>query len=536
MTGSDGRPHYYLPPARYVPAPPEIVCDVCVYGATSAGVAAAVQAADMGKSVCLLELGRNVGGMTTSGLGATDTGHKQVIGGLSRRFYRDVGRRYGKRIGWEFEPHVAAEVYAEWLRDRGIRARFGEPLAGVARQGARIQSVTSGTGLTVRAKVYIDGSYEGDLMARAGVSYTVGRESDLRYSELFNGVQYGHQHTFLHFVDPYCAPGDPTSGRLPGVSDIPLGRQGDGDTLIQAYNFRLCLTREPRNRVPFPRPDGYDPDDYELLRRYIDVGVFDVFNLNREIPGGKTDHNNWGAVNTDYIGGNYGWPDGTYEERERIFQDHVRYDQGLFHFLGTDNRLPEEVRRTTSAWGLAADEFRETGNWPPELYIREARRMVSDYVLTEHDSFGRDVAEDPVGMASYRMDSHNCKRTVYAGRAVNEGDVEVVPLDPVPISYRAIRPRRSECENLLVPVCASCSHIAFGMIRMEPVFMILGQSAGAAAALAIDRAGGVVQDVPYAGLKKVLEDAGQVLEDPNIAAKRQSPGGGQPVPQTRYSG
>ncbi len=510
------QPKYYYPiPQR--PVPEVIQADVCVYGATSAGIAAAIQAAAMGQRVVLLEFGRLIGGMTTSGLSATDIGNKHVIGGLSRQFYRDVGRHYGTRENWTFEPHVAMKVYQEWLRNHKVLLYLEHRLQRVDKKGSRIISLHTENGAEIRATIYIDATYEGDLMAACGVSHTVGRESDQVYDEHYNGVHFGsHHHNFLRFVDPYKNPGDPQSGLLPGISDLAPGKTGQGDDLIQAYNFRLCLSDAPKNKVPFPEPAQYDPEQYELLRRYIDAGIFDVFNLTLPLPNHKADHNNWGAVNTDFIGANYGWAEGDYATRERIYQDHVNYQKGLFYFLSTDERLPKKVREATVGFGLAVDEFAETGNWPPQLYVREARRMISDYVITEHDTLGRTRVEDGVGMASYRMDSHNCKRVVKSGRVMNEGNVEVAPLAPFSIPFRAICPRRAECTNLIVPVCISASHIAYCSVRMETVFMILGQSAGLAAALCMDQSKDCVQDISYSTLEEKLRGCGQILTEPEI--------------------
>lgn len=521
---SSSKPHYFVPSAE-TPRPLAVECDICIYGATSAGITAAVQAARLGKSVALVEFGRRIGGMTTSGLSATDTGNIHVIGGLSRQFYRDVGAHYGKQESWLFEPHVAADVYWQWIEQNKIPVYLEHHLTAVEKSENRVVSMATDRA-TFRARIFIDASYEGDLMARAGVGYAAGREGDQTYTELFNGIQYGHHHHFLRFVDPYQKPGDPKSGLLYGISPMALGSQGDGDRLIQAYNFRLCLTQDGKNRVPFRKPEGYDSQKYELLRRYIEARVFDIFNLNRPIPNGKTDYNNWGAINSDHIGANYGWPEGDYEERERIYQDHVSYQLGLLYFLANDPRLPEKVRSTARSWGLAADEFADTDNWPPQLYVREARRMISDYVMTEHDSFGKLHPEDSIGMATYRMDSHNCKRVVYAGRAVNEGNVEVSPLDPIPIPYRAIRPKRGECTNLLVPVCLSASHIAYGTIRMEPVFMVLGQAAAIAAALALDKGHTAVQDIAYSDLERRITQEGIITEEPNVEERKKNPGSG----------
>jgi hypothetical protein len=505
--------HYYRPYSG--PVDTKVIdCDVCVYGGTPAGIAAAMQIARLGKRVVLLEFGKRIGGIVTSGLGATDIGNKHVIGGISRQFFRDVGVKYGVEEKWHFEPHIALQVYQEWLDSAGIPVYIEHRLSHIEKKHGRIASLQTENGCQFRASIYIDAGYEGDLMARAGVQYRVGRESDSVYDEHYNGIHYGSpHHNFFRFVDPYRKPGDPSSGLLPNVSEMNPGRQGEGDDLIQAYNFRLCLTKEPGNRVSFPKPANYDPEKYELLRRYIGAGIFDIFKLAVEIPGKKVDHNNWGGFNTDFIGANYGWPDGDYRRRERIYQEHVNYVKGLFWFCANDPRLPPLVREIAGSWGFAADEFTDSEHFPPQLYIREARRMMSEYVMTEHDALGRFSPDDSVGMASYKMDSHNCKRIVKGGRALNEGNLEVAPLDPFPIPYRSIRPRRSECTNLLVTCCPSASHICFGSIRMEPVFMILGQSAGVAAVLSLDK-NGIVQDISYSTLEQKLRSEGQILTEP----------------------
>jgi len=509
-------PRYYYPVQAFSEKE-ELTFDICVYGATAGGIAAAVQAAKSGKRAVIVEFGKHIGGMTTGGLGATDIGSGHVVGGLARRLYMDIGQLYGVKESWRFEPKAAARVLNEWLKKHDIAVYTEHRLARVEKKEGRILAMHAENGRSFRAAVFIDATYEGDLMARAGVEHVIGREGNRLYDENFNGVYFGGpHHNFRCFVDPYRREGNPASGLIQGVSSLSPGRQGDGDKLTQAYNFRLCLTRT-KEKVPFPKPDEYDAERYELLRRYIDSGVFDIFNLALPLPNGKYDHNNWGAVNTDNIGANHEWPDGDYNLRERIFQDHVNYQKGLFWFLANDARLPQGIRKTASSWGLAVDEFTGTGNWPPQLYVREARRMVSDYVLTEQDAFGWRTVEDPVGMASYTLDSHNCKRIVHNGRAVNEGNVEAVPLGPFPIPYRSIRPDRQDCVNLLVPVCISASHSAYGSVRMEPVLMILGQSAGCAASLAIDEADGIVQDVSYASLEKRLRREGQILEEPGTS-------------------
>jgi hypothetical protein len=512
-----GRAHHGQPGLRYYYSvrrgrPRLTQTDICIYGATSAGIAAAVQARRLGYSVAVAAFGRHIGGISASGLGATDTGRIEAIGGLAREFYRRVGARYGQPETFRFEPHVAEEVFEEWVAEHSITLHREQRLKSVRMDGERIAEIRMESGRRYQAAMFLDAGYEGDLLAKAGVSWVAGREGNAAYGETINGVQFRSGHQFRVPVDPYVVPGDPASGLLEGIAPDAPGTAGEGDHRIQAYNFRVCLTRSA-DRLPLPKPRGYDPERYALLLRYIEAGIFDVLGNNQPMPNGKTDLNNNGAVSTDNIGRNYAWPDAGYRERERIFQDHVNYQQGLLWFLANDERVPENVRAQVRAFGLPRDEFPDTGGWPHELYIREARRLVGDYVMTEHECRGNRVAGDSVGLASYTMDSHNCKRVVVGGSARNEGDVQVGVPAPYPISYRAIVPRAGECSNLLVPVCLSTSHIAYGSIRMEPVFMLLGHAAATAAALAID-AGVAVQDVDYAALRRRLRRDGMVLEWP----------------------
>lgn len=517
------------------PPPPDSY-DIVVYGGTSAGVVAAVQAAAMGKTAVVIEPTQHIGGISAAGLGATDSGDRSIIGGLSRAFYRRLKAHYDESASWtqqsqasypyysptddaiwRFEPHVAEAAFHAMLAEAKVPLVLGERLdleGGVEKQGAAITRITMETGRAFRAGVYIDATYEGDLMARAGVTYTVGREANAQYGETLNGVQTGlaSGHQFIYPIDPYVMPGDPASGLLPGIQDAKPGPDGSADDRVQAYNFRLCLTRDPGNKVPFPAPAGYDPQRYELLLRYVQAGWRGVFGNNQEMPNLKTDMNNHGAVSTDGIGMNSRYPDGDYATRAGIIADHEAYQKGLLYFLANDPRVPADLQAEVSSWGLAKDEFTDNGGWPHQLYVREARRMVSDYVHTELDCRKSRVTPDPVGMGSYNMDSHNVQRYVGAGGVVrNEGNIEVSPGGSYMVSYRSIRPRADECTNLLVPVALSASHIAFGSIRMEPVFMVLGQSAGTAAALAIDGSTGV-QSVEYAALRARLLADGQVLD------------------------
>lgn len=492
--------------------------DLCIYGASSAGIAAAVQARKMGLTVAIAEFSRHLGGLTTGGLGATDIGNKAAIGGISRQFYKALGNHYGSSepdgSQWTFEPSVAQRIYENWLEEHQIPVYYNQQLERVEKRNGKLSGLIMRNSAKFEAAMFIDATYEGDLLALAGVSYHVGREANAEYKETLNGVHYGHpNHNFKAWVDPYRIPGKPDSGLLQGVMDVPILEQGAGDASVQAYNFRICLTNVAENRIAFPEPPGYDPDMFTLLLRYIKAGVWDALRLHKMMPNGKTDLNNFGGVSTDYIGGNHLWPEGDSETRERIFQEHLQYNLGMLYFLSNDERVPKAIREEASQWGLPADEYVEFGRWTPQLYVREGRRMISDVVMTEHHCRGYAVIEDSVGLAAYTMDSHNCRRLVIGGRCMNEGNVEVPPSSPYPISYRSIVPKGDECLNLLVPICLSSSHIAFGSIRMEPVFMILGQSAATAAALAIE-AGCAVQDVDYGKLKQKLLQDGQILNWP----------------------
>lgn len=507
----------YYKPTPVSANPQTIRADLCIYGASSAGIAAAVQASRMGLKAVIAEFVSHIGGLTTGGLGATDIGNKGAIGGISREFYRALGAHYGSDENggthWLFEPKVASRIYKEWLERAGVDVYPERHLQRVDATGGRIRRIVMENGDAFEAGMFIDATYEGDLMAMAGVSYHVGREANEVYMETLNGVHFGHpNHNFKTWIDPYVVPGKPDSGLLRGVTDAEPKLQGQGDSCVQAYNFRICLTDDPDNRLPFPRPPHYDPDDYALLARYIQSGIWDALKLHKMMkPTRKTDLNNFGAVSTDFIGRNYEWPDGDYATRERLFQEHYNYNLGMLYFLCHDDRVPLSIRREVAAWGLPADEYVQTGNWTPQLYVREARRMISDVVMTERHCRSYEKAADSVGLAAYTMDSHNCRRLVMNGRCINEGNVETALVAPFPISYRSIVPKGDECVNLCVPVCLSASHIAFGSIRMEPVFMTLGQSAATAAALALE-AQCAVQDVDYGKLRERLLQDGQILD------------------------
>ncbi|MBL9206095.1 MAG: FAD-dependent oxidoreductase [Opitutaceae bacterium] len=497
----------------------EVTYDLVIYGGTSAGIAAAVQAKRMGKTVVVIEPSLRVGGLTTGGLGQTDIGNKAAIGGIAREFYQAIKRHYdrpeawkwqtaleysdggqsrtlpGDDARWTFEPSAALSVFQGWIADLGLEVVYGERLnraAGVGRTTASppsIESIRMESGRLFRGRMFIDATYEGDLLAAAKISYTVGREANSEYRETLNGVQVAQAkyHQLVKGISPYINPADPTSGRLPHLDPQGPGEDGSGDRRVQAYCFRMCLTDHPDNRIPFHKPEGYHELWYELLFRNFEAGETGQPWVNSPMPNRKTDTNNRLGFSIDFIGQNYAYPEASYAEREAIIARHRLYQQGLMWTLANHPRIPESIRAEASRWGVTKDEFVEGQGWQDQLYIREARRMVGAYVMTQHHCQGREVAPDPVGLAAYTMDSHNVQRTVDAsGQVRNEGDVQVGGFPPYPIGLGAILPRESECTNLVVPVCLSASHIAFGSIRMEPVFMVLGQSAATVALHAIE--------------------------------------------------
>jgi hypothetical protein len=519
----------------------ESTYDVVIYGGTAGGVMAAVQVARMGSSVVLIEPSQRLGGLTTGGLGQTDIGNKRVIGGLAREFYRGIRAHYEDPAAWTwqsredyrdsgqtrtdpdedamwtFEPSAALKVLHGFVQEAGIPVVYGERLdleRGVDKMENRIEQIRMESGRTFRGRMFIDATYEGDLLAKAGVTYTVGREANARYGETLNGVQTAnaHFHQLLPGVDPYVRAGDPASGLLPGIDPTGPGEEGAGDHRVQAYCFRMCLTDHPENRIPFNQPDGYNELDYELLLRNFEAGERGMPWINSAMPNRKTDTNNRTGFSTDFIGQNYAYPEADYATRDEIVRRHRHYQQGLMWTLANHSRIPDPIRREFSRWGMTRDEFIQGNGWQEQLYIREARRMIGSLVMTQHHCQGREVVADPVGMAAYTMDSHHVQRYVDAnGHARNEGDVQVGGFPPYPISYRAITPKESDCANLLVPVCLSASHIAFGSIRMEPVFMVLGQSAATAAIHALKEEV-AVQQIDFDRLEARLRSDGQVLD------------------------
>jgi len=492
--------------------------DIIIYGGTSAGVISAYAARKCGKSVLLIEPGKMLGGMTTGGLGQTDIGNKQAITGLARQFYGKIGKEYGVAEQWTFEPHVAQKVMRDYIDEGKISVLLQKQLFRVNKGGTVIKYIllkdtenAKAAPIKVSGKEFIDFTYEGDLIAMSGVSFTEGREGNNQYDETLNGFQlpeYHKQsgnHQFPDGVSPYKTPGDPSSGIIWGISTGTVQPTGLGDKKIQAYNFRICLTDSAENMITITRPKDYDSTEYELLVRLFAAQpnmrkISDYFIWSR-MPNRKTDINNCGGFSTDMIGVNYDWPEAGFEERKKLLEAHVSYTKGLLYFMKTDSRVPETLRHFVGNWGYPKDEYQDYDHFTPQLYIREGRRMKGEYVMTEHNCLGVEKVTDGIGLAAYTMDSHNCQRIIVNGMVKNEGNVEVGDFPPYPISYRSITPKRNECTNLLVPVCLSASHIAYGSIRMEPVFMVLGQSAAIAASMAIDDK----VPVQYVNVKKLQE-------------------------------
>lgn len=539
--------------------PPPVEADVCVYGGTSGGVIAAVQVARMGRRVVLVEPGRHLGGMTAGGLGAVDIGDPRTIGGLTRDYFTRVAAVYGKTLAWDrpfsrpgggpatggafsVEPHVAEDLFNQMVRDAKVEVFLNARLATARKDGARITELIMEDGRKFRARMFIDTTYEGDLMARAGVSYTVSREGNAQYGETYNGIHYSEKYTprtnhaqpgpngrvpggqgvwdrDLPF-DPYLVPGDPASGLLPLVQAGDPGTPGDPAPGVQAYCYRLCLTTNA-NRLPILPPPNYDPRRYELVARFIRacLALGDDMDLRwfakyDPLPNGKWDFNT-ATFGANLPGASWEWPEATYVRRAEIAREHEHYHRGLLHFLATSPQVPPKVREEINRFGLPRDEFPDTGGWPHQLYIREGRRMVSDLVMTEHHTFGRQQAPKPIGLGSYGTDTHEIRRIVKEGVVWREGKTATGRggAPPYGIGYGALVPRQRECENLLVTFALSASHTAFSSIRMEPVFMVTSQSAATAACLALDE-GVPVQQLSYPRLRARLLADGQMLDWP----------------------
>jgi hypothetical protein len=534
-----------------------IESDLCVYGGTSGGVAAAVQAARMGKSVVIAEPGRHLGGMTSGGLSAVDIGDPRSVGGLAREYFTKLAATVGVTLAWDkafksegggpatggayaIEPHQAEQVFTDMAKEAGVKVHFGARLASVKKNGAHITELVMENGDVFRAKVFIDTSYEGDLMAKAGVSCTLMREGNAKYGETLNGIHYTEKYVprTNHLkpgphgrvpggqgvwdrdfpLDPYVVKGDPKSGLLPLINEGEPGKQGDPAPGVQAYCFRLCLTTNPANMIPITPPSDYDPKRYEIVARFIEACIaigddMDLrwFSKHDPLPNDKWDFNT-ATFGGNLPGASHAWPEASYTQREKIAMEHENYHRGLLHFLATDPRVPEKVRKEMQRFGLPKDEFTDNGGWPHQIYVREARRMVSDLVMTENHTFGRQPVPKSVGLGSYGTDVHEIRRIVKDGVVIREGKLaggrDGAP--PYAVGYDAIVPKRSECENLLVTFALSSSHVAFASIRMEPVFMVTSQSAATAAVIAMD-SGAAIQDVAYDTLRSRLEQDRQVI-------------------------
>lgn len=525
----------------------EFSADVVIYGGTSAAIVAAVKVKQLGKSVIVISPDKHLGGVTSSGLGYSDVSNKDLIGGLAKDFYRRIYEYYQKPESWKwqakhefgnagissaasndsqkfmwiFEPHVAEKVFDDWISEYGItvlKEEFLDRNKPVTKKNSNLKSFYTISGKKITGKVFIDATYEGDLMASSGVKYTYGRESNAVYGEKHNGIVkgvYQHDHNFKKLeVDPYIIKGNPKSGLLPKISSESPGKNGDGDKRIEAYCYRMCLTKVKENQIPISKPDNYNSSDYELLARVFEAGWKTPFNKFDPIPNNKTDVNNHGPFSFDNIGMNYDYPEASYERRKEIAKEHENYQKGLLYFIATDTRVPENIRNEMNKWGYAKDEFLDNGGFPHQLYIREARRMIGSFVMTETEIMNEEVINDAIGMGSYNLDSHNAQRYVTEkGHVENEGDIGIRPPGPYKIPMGAILPKEKECANLIVPVCVSSTHIVYGSIRMEPVFMKLAESAAQIACLAIDEDTSV-QKVDYPILRKLLLDAGQILENP----------------------
>ncbi len=492
--------------------------DLVVYGGTASGVMTAISAAREGLQVALVEPTGHIGGMVTGGLSATDHGRKSTVGGIAREFYKRVGKEYGKEIFWYPEPKVAERVLNKMLGETSVklllRSRLREK-GGVVRSGSKLEAIVLENGTRLQGKTFADCSYEGDLMAQAGVKYTIGREGSKQYGEELAGVRPKDRN---HQFDVKIPARDAQGKLLPEIQSEPRGEIGSADKRVQAYNYRLIFSSDPANRVAYSRPERYQPARFELLVKLIEAlteskgrvpRANELLIFRTEVPNAKADINNRGAFSTDYIGKSYDYPDGSYARRDEIARDHIDYTKGLLYFMANDARVPQVLRDEMKKWGLAKDEFTDNGNWPYQLYVREGRRMIGDFVMTQKDMQTTIAKPDVIGMGSYNSDSHNVQRFVQEdGTVQNEGNMEV-RVEPYHVPYRVIVPKKAQAVNLLVPVCFSASHVTYSSMRMEPVYMMIGQAAGVAASMAI-REKKAVQDVDTTRLVKKLKDLGLV--------------------------
>jgi hypothetical protein len=495
--------------------------DLVVYGGTAGGVMTAISAARAGLTVALLEPSKHLGGMVTGGLSRTDFGKKEVIGGIALEFYQRAGKKYGREIEWMPEPRIAEAILNEMIQEaKTITVLLNHRLkeqGGVKKQGARIVEITMENGARFQGAIFADASYEGDLLAQAKVDFTWGRESAAQYNESLAGVRpKDRNHQFDFPVSAY----DENKKLLPEIQTGPRGEIGAGDRKVQAYNYRMILTNDPDNRLPFAKPATYNAKRFELLARFLAEFVkqkgrgprMNEILLPAQVAGKqKWDFNNRGPFSTDYIGKSWDYPNASYKRRAEIWQEHKIYTQELFYFLVTDSRVPKETQAEIAQFGLAKDEFIDNDLWPYQLYVREARRMVGDYVVTQKDIQTELTKPDVIAMGSYNSDSHNVQRYFTPeGNAQNEGNMEVA-VTPYQIPYRILLPKRAQATNLLVPVCFSASHVTYSTLRMEPQYMMIGQAAGVASKMALEKKT-AVQDVDTKALSAKLHEQGAVFE------------------------
>jgi hypothetical protein len=506
--------------------------DVIVYGATPGGFCAAIAASREGATVILLEPTDHVGGVNTGGLCFSDSNQtvRGTLQGLFEEWHirieadyreRGVSLPYEVKIKdhseWTYEPHVAMRVTQAMLSEAGVKVITRARIRSVSKQGTRIgKLVTSGGDF--EARVFIDGTYEGDLMAASGVNWTIGREGRDEFGESYAGKQYPKPKIDVSGLD--------NEGQLlPLITAKDAGHDEAGDKNVMVYSFRLCVTKDPSNRVPFPEPDHYDPARFEVVRRYMSQEkrpgiLWDLYKL----PGNKFDANNGIAkqFSMGLVGAGNEWCEADETGRARIWEAHKQYTLEMYRFLTTDPAVPERLRLEMKEYGLCRDEFRETGHWSPQLYVREGRRMIGEYVLSQKDIIEDPKKADPIAVSSFPIDSHDCQRIGTVTAVVNEGTIRPVRMAgrkhgyPYHIPYRAITPKSFECDNLLVPVALSCTHVGISSIRVEPTWMVIGQSAGIAAAICAKQ-NTAVQHLPYTALRERLLSQKQVLDLPVLA-------------------
>ncbi|QIU92675.1 FAD-dependent oxidoreductase [Bacteroides faecium] len=492
--------------------PKEEKYDLIVYGGTSSGIIAAYAASKGGLKVAILEPGKHIGGLTTSGLGHVDIGNPETVGGYAREFLKRVGSHYGKtKIQVDMESSVAENVFQQMLKETGVDVYYHSRLLsrrGVVRQGNKIQNLILEDGREFSARIYIDATYEGDLMAQSGVSYTVGREAIKKYNESSAGIQP------YKLVRKY---NDTQLKEVKQLSDaFPLDyvfsdreQVGDADHRVQAYVYRLCITTNKENQVPFTKPGGYDPQRYaNVLTR---INRLKLLTLDKALTLYKLPNQKFDVNHMDLVNASWKYAEASYEDRNYIESYHKHYQQGLLYFLSNDEKVPEQLRNDTKRYGYAADEFADNDNWPYMLYVREGRRMIGKYVMRQQDAWDNPHKEDAIAIGSYFMDCHTVQRFITpAGEMLEEGEMKHAPFRPYEISYGAIIPKQKECENLFVSVCMSATHTIYGSLRMEPVFMMTGHAAGAASVLAI-RDNLAIQQVDIQQLQKELISQGQIL-------------------------